>query len=99
MAFYSPDEVKSILIKLSQAPLSEIKFIKFERSGILVNSDQDEDDTVVQVKTEDVLLYTCATCKKQLASPHLLDLHVSENHDSYFDLQKEKKPMVSEDGD
>lgn len=38
--------------------------------------------------------YVCGTCKKRLASPHLLDLHVSEQHDSYFAALAERKPMV-----
>jgi len=37
--------------------------------------------------------YVCGTCRKQLPSPHLLDLHVSETHDSYFAVLAEKKPM------
>jgi len=38
--------------------------------------------------------YVCGTCRKRLPSPHLLDLHVSETHDSYFAALAEKKPMV-----
>jgi hypothetical protein len=40
--------------------------------------------------------YSCAQCKKNLPNAHLLDLHISEVHDSYFAVQAEKKPMVSE---
>ena len=36
--------------------------------------------------------HTCSQCKKCLPSPHLLDLHLSENHDSYFQLLAAKKP-------
>ncbi|KAJ8713120.1 hypothetical protein PYW08_008424 [Mythimna loreyi] len=36
--------------------------------------------------------YTCARCKKILPSPHLLDLHVQENHDSFFAVLSERKP-------
>lgn len=38
--------------------------------------------------------YVCGTCHKRLPSPHLLDLHISETHDSYFEALAEKKPMV-----
>uniref|UniRef100_A0A182QUN6 C2H2-type domain-containing protein n=1 Tax=Anopheles farauti TaxID=69004 RepID=A0A182QUN6_9DIPT len=31
--------------------------------------------------------YTCAQCKKSLPNAHLLDLHLSEAHDSYFAAQ------------
>uniref|UniRef100_A0A182KCR3 C2H2-type domain-containing protein n=1 Tax=Anopheles christyi TaxID=43041 RepID=A0A182KCR3_9DIPT len=31
--------------------------------------------------------YTCAQCKKSLPNAHLLDLHLSETHDSYFAAQ------------
>jgi len=39
--------------------------------------------------------YYCNECSKQLPSPHLLDLHISETHDSFFLAQAERKPMVS----
>ena len=38
--------------------------------------------------------YVCETCHKRLPSPHLLDLHISETHDSYFAALAERKPMV-----
>ncbi|XP_014280097.1 zinc finger protein 511 [Halyomorpha halys] len=37
--------------------------------------------------------YSCSECKKQLPSPHLLDLHISETHDSFFKAASERKPM------
>ncbi|XP_058831373.1 protein lethal(2)k10201 [Topomyia yanbarensis] len=39
--------------------------------------------------------YTCGECKKTLPSGHLLDLHLSETHDSYFaaQVQSGKRPM------
>lgn len=91
MALYSPLEVNEILTKLSQKPPSEVKFTKFERLGILVdqeNSASKQDEIEVQLQ------YACSVCSKKLISAHLLDLHVIENHDSYFELQKDKKPMV-----
>jgi hypothetical protein len=39
--------------------------------------------------------YYCNECSKQLPSPHLLDLHISETHDSFFLAQAQRKPMVS----
>ncbi|CAO1423422.1 unnamed protein product [Diamesa hyperborea] len=38
-------------------------------------------------------MYSCNQCKKSLPSAHLLDLHISETHDSFFALLKLKKPM------
>lgn len=40
--------------------------------------------------------FICCQCKKPLPSAHLLDLHISESHDSFFAAQAERKPMVSE---
>ncbi|XP_067007001.1 zinc finger protein 511 [Anabrus simplex] len=37
--------------------------------------------------------FPCVECKKQLPSAHLLDLHLSETHDSFFLAQAERKPM------
>lgn len=39
--------------------------------------------------------FLCAQCSKNLPSAHLLDLHLSERHDSFFAVQSERKPMVS----
>nr|XP_019932013.2 protein lethal(2)k10201-like [Aedes albopictus] len=41
--------------------------------------------------------YSCAECKKTLPNAHLLDLHLSETHDSYFaaQVQSGKRPMFS----
>ncbi|KAM3959530.1 zinc finger protein 511 lethal (2) k10201 [Aphomia sociella] len=36
--------------------------------------------------------YTCRQCKKIMPSPHLLDLHIQEKHDSFFAVMAEKKP-------
>ncbi|CAG9559312.1 unnamed protein product [Danaus chrysippus] len=36
--------------------------------------------------------YSCSQCKKVLPSPHLLDLHVQEKHDSFFAVMALKKP-------
>lgn len=40
--------------------------------------------------------FLCAQCSKNLPSAHLLDLHLSEKHDSFFAVQAERKPMVSD---
>ncbi|XP_053658883.1 protein lethal(2)k10201 [Anopheles marshallii] len=41
--------------------------------------------------------YTCAQCKKSLPNAHLLDLHLSEMHDSYFaaQVQASNRPMYA----
>ncbi|XP_050091946.1 protein lethal(2)k10201 [Anopheles aquasalis] len=41
--------------------------------------------------------YTCGECKKTLPNAHLLDLHLSETHDSYFAalVQAGKGPMYA----
>jgi len=35
--------------------------------------------------------HSCSVCKKALPSPHLLELHIQENHDSFFAVLAEKK--------
>ncbi|XP_055596315.1 protein lethal(2)k10201 [Uranotaenia lowii] len=41
--------------------------------------------------------YACGDCKKTLPNAHLLDLHLSETHDSYFaaQVQAARKPMYA----
>ncbi|XP_023323226.1 uncharacterized protein LOC111697435 [Eurytemora carolleeae] len=36
--------------------------------------------------------HSCSVCKKSLPSNHLLELHLQENHDSFFSVLAEKKP-------
>lgn len=94
MAFYSESELKDILVRLSQES-SNVRFIKFERLGVkpeLVS--EDNNDSSVRDVQNEATLYDCSVCKKKLISAHLLDLHVAEYHDSYFELEKDKKPMV-----
>lgn len=35
--------------------------------------------------------FNCSQCRRNLPSAHLLDLHLEENHDSYFELLTTKK--------
>lgn len=93
MAFYSPLELKEILITLLQEPVTD-KLITFERLGVLVNNRKETLGENVVPDEDNNQLYACSVCKKKLISAHLLDLHVVENHDTYFELQKDKKPMV-----
>ncbi|XP_078039155.1 zinc finger protein 511 lethal (2) k10201 [Augochlora pura] len=37
--------------------------------------------------------YVCAECRKFLPNPRLLDIHLQENHDSFFQVLAEKQPM------
>jgi len=36
--------------------------------------------------------HSCSVCHRSLPSSHLLDLHIAENHDSFFSVLSEKKP-------
>lgn len=37
--------------------------------------------------------YVCIECKKSLPNPRLLDIHIQEVHDSFFQVLSMKKPM------
>lgn len=39
--------------------------------------------------------FACSQCKKCLPSPHLLDLHLQEKHDSFFSVLASKRPSYS----
>lgn len=88
---YSPDEIDGILTAMSDAPASDIKYKKFERLGVLMT----EEDAPAGSNDEHIV-HTCSKCRKTLPTAHLLDLHIAEHHDSYFQLKKEKQPMVSQ---
>jgi len=36
--------------------------------------------------------HSCSVCKKSLPSPHLLELHIQESHDSFFSVLSERAP-------
>ncbi|CRK91677.1 CLUMA_CG005326, isoform B, partial [Clunio marinus] len=40
-------------------------------------------------------LFIRFVCKKKENSSHMLELHVVETHDTYFEVQREKKPMYA----
>ena len=35
--------------------------------------------------------HSCSVCRKSLPSPHLLELHIQESHDSFFAVMSERK--------
>jgi len=37
--------------------------------------------------------HTCIQCKKAFPTDHLLELHIEESHDPFFEIQESKKPM------
>lgn len=39
-------------------------------------------------------MHKCETCKRSFPSPHILELHVLEAHDTLFSLMAERKQMV-----
>ncbi|XP_036332710.1 protein lethal(2)k10201 [Rhagoletis pomonella] len=43
-----------------------------------------EDASTYQTHFNNVHRYLCSICRRSLPTPHLLDLHISERHDSYF---------------
>lgn len=94
MAIYSPSEIEEILVRLSQEVPKEVNFLKFQRKGILVNKKEFSVDLPKNEVADDGQQYFCSVCKKKLISAHLLDLHVSENHDSFFAIQKLKSASV-----
>lgn len=65
MAVYSLLEIHEILIKLSQDPQIDVKYLKFPRLGILVSRDKDEGKSENNDKQNS---YQCCECKKKLIS-------------------------------
>lgn len=85
MAYYSKSELQDILQKLASEK-SEYQYLKHEKSGVLFTA----------LKQTDIAdLYICGICKKSLLTSHLLNLHFAEHHDSFFEIQKDRKPSVS----
>ncbi|XP_037951525.1 protein lethal(2)k10201-like [Teleopsis dalmanni] len=49
------------------------------------------------IETHETLPHVCAQCSEAYPTPHLLDMHVAEIHDSYFEalVRKGEKPMYA----
>lgn len=84
MAYYTKDELQAVLLKLANEG-SDYKNVKHEKLGVVFTLASDGGND----------LYSCGTCKKTLLSSHLLNIHFAEHHDTFFQLQKDKKPSVS----
>ncbi|KAH8297351.1 hypothetical protein KR044_010568 [Drosophila immigrans] len=75
----------------------------FQKLGVLVDLDeiteaateskdkqQTHDKIKVNAKTAQSQSYSCIQCRRQLPTAHLLDLHITEQHDLYFAASVER---------
>ncbi|XP_030387002.1 protein lethal(2)k10201 [Scaptodrosophila lebanonensis] len=78
----------------------------YQKLGVLVERDDivDAGQSTISsqscnknIPTSVTQSYTCAECKRTLPTAHLLDLHITEQHDTYFAASVERgdKPMFS----
>lgn len=77
----------------------QFKFQYFHRNSVqcnILNCKQRFDSVFAYESHYNALhRFLCAQCSKNLPSAHLLDLHLSEKHDSFFAVLSERQPMVS----
>ncbi|XP_017066008.1 protein lethal(2)k10201 [Drosophila eugracilis] len=71
----------------------------FKKQGVLVEIDEivgEQQDEAVKPRDKEQS-YTCAECRRILPTAHLLDLHITEQHDCYFaaSVDRGDKPMFS----
>lgn len=85
MAYYTRDELQSIVLRLASEK-GNVEFVKHEKLGVLFSP---------HLNAKLLNLYECNSCKKSVLSSHLLNLHVAEHHDTFFKVQKDRKPSVS----
>lgn len=78
----------------------------FQKLGVLIDLEDIEEaeeakipmwKNVVNTKTTQSQYYSCIQCRRQLPTAHLLDLHITEQHDLYFAASVERgdKPHYS----
>ncbi|XP_064540710.1 protein lethal(2)k10201 [Drosophila montana] len=78
----------------------------FKKLGVLVDFDEIAEakeskvptyKSIVNVKTTQSQYYSCIQCRRQLPTAHLLDLHITEQHDLYFAASVERgdKPLYA----
>ncbi|KAH8370905.1 hypothetical protein KR093_005521 [Drosophila rubida] len=80
----------------------------FQKLGVLVDLDEITDAAAnlkdkqqtsgkINAKTAQSQSYSCIQCRRQLPTAHLLDIHITEQHDLYFAASVERgdKPMFA----
>lgn len=98
MTHYTTDEIERILSELAQEQDSSVenvkKFAPFRKLGVDVNCEESYEDDSAS-KSDYGSSFTCSACKKVLMSAHLLELHILEHHDSYFNVVKDSQPLFT----
>lgn len=105
------DELKRILngfpvtyLKPTDPHISTTGLPLFKKLGVLVDLDEITDagktkakQPKVNANTTHLQSYNCIQCRRQLPTAHLLDLHITEQHDLYFAASVERgdKPMYA----
>ncbi|KAI8038636.1 protein lethal(2)k10201 [Drosophila gunungcola] len=98
---------EQIIRILSETPVGFIKptnpatpsLPPFKKLGVLVEIDEIVGDQEKAAKISDIRdkeqSYSCAECRRMLPTAHLLDLHITEQHDLYFaaSVDRGDKPM------
>uniref|UniRef100_A0A6P4E9L6 Protein lethal(2)k10201-like n=1 Tax=Drosophila rhopaloa TaxID=1041015 RepID=A0A6P4E9L6_DRORH len=104
--FLSTEQILNIL---SETPAGFIKATDppspilppFKKLGVLVEIEeivgiQDKPAKISDSRDKEQS-YSCAECRRMLPTAHLLDLHITEQHDFYFaaSVDRGDKPMFS----
>lgn len=99
MTHYSKQEIEKILDELSKAESQSCENYKiggepYKKLGVDLNfAESGGDDSALNTIYGGS--FVCSECKKIYLSSHLLELHILENHDSYFLVARETQPMYS----
>ncbi|XP_017003206.1 protein lethal(2)k10201 [Drosophila takahashii] len=98
---------EQIINVLSETPAGFIKptdppspgLPPFKKLGVLVEIDDIVGDKSLKINDnrDKEQSYSCAECRRMLPTAHLLDLHITEQHDFYFaaSVDRGDKPMFS----
>ncbi|EDW08109.1 protein lethal(2)k10201 [Drosophila mojavensis] len=98
------DQLQKILDNLSVGFITSTEGNKiasilppFKKLGVLIDLEDIEEAEAkipiwknVNTKTTQSQYYSCIQCRRQLPTPHLLDLHITEQHDLYFAASVER---------
>lgn len=107
------EQLQNILAKLtagyitSAEPITTTPILPpYKKLGVLVDFDEIVEakatkvptyKNIVNAKTTQSQYYSCIQCRRQLPTAHLLDLHITEQHDLYFAASVERgdKPLYA----
>lgn len=92
------NSISAGFLTTAEANKTEPILSPFKKLGVLIDLEDIEEAKETKIplyknvntKTTQTQYYSCIQCRRQLPTAHLLDLHITEQHDLYFAVSVER---------